>query len=124
MILQNWTAIKYTEVKLPLSVHLHLFTGQYLYIEASYPRKPGDNAKLYSPALQFSSNLCLEFYYHMFGAAIGGLNVIINEAVVFSARGDKGDMWYKASINVSAIVGVHKVCHEFRMSYFCVSSDR
>ena len=59
----------------------------------------------------------------MFGTAIGSLNVIINEAIVFSVLGDKGDMWHKASINVSAIVGVHKVCHSFRMSYFCVSSE-
>ena len=45
----------------------------------------------------------------MSGAATGSLNVTINETVVFSASGDKGDIWHKASINISSIVGLHWV---------------
>ena len=80
-----------------------------MYIEASSPRKREDNAKLYSPPLTFPGHLCLEFYYHMSGVAIGSLKVTINEKVVFSRSGDREDKWYKASITVSAIVGWHRV---------------
>ena len=80
-----------------------------MYIEASSPRKREDNAKLYSPPLAFAGHMCLEFYYHMSGAAIGSLKVTIDEKVVFSRSGHRGNVWYKVSINVSAIVGLHWV---------------
>ena len=95
--------------KLLFSIHLLLFKGYYMYVEASSPHQPGDDAKLYSPPLKFFGIMCLEFYYYMSGASIGSLNVIINETVVFSASGDKGDVWNKASINISSIVGLHWV---------------
>ena len=80
-----------------------------MYIEASSPHQPGDDAKLYSPPLKFFGIMCLEFYYYMSGAATGSLNVTINETLVFSASGDKGGIWNKASINISSIVGLHWV---------------
>ena len=80
-----------------------------MYIEASSPHQPGDGAKLYSPPLKFFGIMCLEFYYYMSGAATGSLNVTINDTVVFSASGDKEDIWHKASINISSIVGLHWV---------------
>ena len=80
-----------------------------MYIEASSPRKREDNAKLYSPPLTFAGHMCLEFYYHMSGKTVGRLKVTIDEKGVFSGSGDRGDVWYKASINVSAIVGLHWV---------------
>ena len=86
-----------------------------MYMEASSPHQPGDDAKLYSPALKFFGIMCLEFYYYMSGAATGSLNVTINETVVFSASGDKGDIWHKASIDISAIVGLHWVSHQNRL---------
>ena len=85
-----------------------------MYIDASSPQKREDNAKLYSPALTFAGHMCLEFYYHMYGEDIGSLKVTIDEKVVFSKSGDRGDLWYKASINVSAIVGLHWV-----ISFYC-----
>ena len=95
--------------KLLFSIHLLLFKGYYMYIEASSPHQPGDDAKLYSPPLKFFGIMCLEFYYYMSGASIGSLNVTINKRVVFSASGHKGDVWNKASINISSIVGLHWV---------------
>ena len=80
-----------------------------MYITASSPNQTGDDAKLYSPPLKFFGIMCLEFYYCLSGAANGRLNVTINETVVFSASGDKGGMWHKASINISSIVGLHWV---------------
>ncbi|XP_020612542.1 MAM domain-containing protein 2-like [Orbicella faveolata] len=58
--------------------------GYYMYIETSSPRQQGDNAKLISPMLQFSGSMCLKFYYHMYGADIATLNVIINGNNVFT----------------------------------------
>ena len=80
-----------------------------MYIKASSLHQPSDDAKLYSPTLKFFGIMCLEFYYYMSGAVNGSLNVTINETVVFSASGDKGDIWHKASINISSIVGLHWV---------------
>lgn len=79
-----------------------------MYIETSYPRVEGDNAILVSPKLQFSGTKCLQFYYHMFGASMGKLNVFLNGARVFSTRKDKGNKWLKAEIDVS-LSGMYEV---------------
>ena len=90
-----------------------------MYIEASSPRqRGGDNANLYSPPLEFFGNMCLQFYYHMSGATTGSLNVTVSGNLVFSARGDKGDIWHKASLNVSAIEGLHRVSHALFLCLF------
>ena len=83
-------------------------TGNYMYIETSSPRQQGDKAKLNSPGLQFSGSMCLKFYYHMYGADIATLNVMINGNNVFSASGDKGNRWLRAAIDVS-LWGRHAV---------------
>ena len=79
-----------------------------MYIETSSPRQQGDNAKLNSPKLQFSGSMCLKFYYHMYGANIATLNVIINGNKVFTASGNKGNEWLRAAIDVS-LSGQHAV---------------
>ena len=84
-----------------------------MYIETSGPRQLGDYAKLHSPPLKFLGNMCLQFYYHMFGSATGSLKVSINERPVFFESGHKGRSWNKASIDVSAIVGSHRVSNIF-----------
>jgi len=81
--------------------HLPICTGSYMYIETSSPRQLGDNAKLNSPKLKFNGNMCLKFYYHMYGADIGTLNVNINGNNVFNASGDKGNKWLMAAIDVN-----------------------
>ena len=53
------------------------FTGKYLYIEASSPRRPGDAASLVSPLLSQQPH-CLKIWYHMYGKAVGQLNVRIS----------------------------------------------
>ena len=79
---------------------------------------PGDNATLYSPPLKFFGNMCLQFYYHMSGATTESLKVTVSGNLVFFARGDKGDMWRKASVNVSAIEGLHRVSHALFLCLF------
>ena len=64
--------------------------------------------------------MCLQFYYYMSGATTESLNVTVSGNLVFFARGDKGGMWRKASVNLSAIEGLHRVSH---VRYFCVSSN-
>ena len=71
-----------------------------MYIETSYPRVAGDNAKL---ALSVSGNgelSCLEFYYHMYGDTMGTLTVFSGSAVVFNTSGNHGNYWIKAEINI------------------------
>ena len=80
-----------------------------MYIETSSPRVSGDNAKLNSPSLKFSGNMCLGFFYHMYGSDIGSLKVSINGKEVFSRSGNKGNTWLKASVTISSIVGSHQV---------------
>ena len=79
-----------------------------MYIETSSPRKQGDTAKLNSPMLQFSGSMCLKFYYHMYGANIATLNVIIKGNKVFTASGNKGNKWLRAAIDIS-LSGKHAV---------------
>ena len=62
--------------------------------------------------------MCLQFYYHMYGATTGSLNVTVSGNLVFFALGDKGDMWPKASVNVSAIEGLHRVSHALFLCLF------
>ena len=81
-----------------------------MYIETSSPRKQGDAAKLNSPMLQFSGSMCLKFYYHMYGANIATLNVIIKGNNVFTASGNKDNKWLRAAIDVS-LSGKHAVGH-------------
>ena len=96
-----------------LSIDYFLLKGHYMYIEASSPRQLGDYAKLHSPPLKFLGNMCLQFCYHMFGATAGSLKVSINERLVFFESGNKGRSWNKVSIDVSAIVGSHRVSNIF-----------
>lgn len=71
-----------------------------MYIETSSPRQSGDVARLSSPSFTFSGNTCLTFSYHMYGATIGSLNVTVNARSVFSASGNKGNLWFKVSIRL------------------------
>ena len=61
--------------------------------------------------------MCLQFYYRM-GATTESLKVTVSGKLLFSARGDKGDMWRKASVNVSAIEGLHRVSHALFLCLF------
>jgi len=72
-----------------------------MYIETSSPRQLDDYAKLHSPKLRFNGDMCLKFYYHMYGSDIDTLIVIINGINVFMANGEKGNRWLMAAIDVN-----------------------
>jgi len=72
-------------------MYVHVL-GHYMYIEASSPRHPGDIARLISPTYTGQGG-CLEFWYSMFGADTGTLNVYFqtngqNGSPVFTKQGN------------------------------------
>ncbi|XP_020625530.1 uncharacterized protein LOC110062928 [Orbicella faveolata] len=77
--------------------------GRYLYIEASN-RKVGDKARLQSGWFINTQELCLQFWYHMFGKDVGSLNIYIqrnasgSETKVWSQKGHMGDNWIFAQV--------------------------
>ena len=83
--------------------------GTYMYIETSAPRRPGDKARLLS---QFFDTVpargrCLTFWYHMFGAQIGTLNVLwksgpgnASEILIWSLTSQQGNQWLFAKVPV------------------------
>lgn len=80
-----------------------------MYIKSAY-QQSGDNAKLQLavPVVYRSSSSCLEFYYHMYGASMGTLNVINGNATIFTKSGDQGDYWrqVKRTVNLSDVVSM------------------
>ena len=67
-----------------------------MFIETSSPRQEGDNAKL-EVVLPGNGELgCLSFYYHMYGADMGTLNVFSGNMIVFNKSGNQGNIWKKA----------------------------
>ena len=67
-----------------------------MYIETSYPRVAGDNAKLTFSVSGNKELSCLKFYYHMYGDTIGTLTVYSGNMVVFSKSGNHYNLWLKA----------------------------
>ena len=76
--------------------------GKYMFIETSAPRRPGDKARLYSERFSVTSlrGSCIKFWYHMYGASIGTLNVLIktgagnrSEDIVWTLSGNQQNKW-------------------------------
>lgn len=81
-----------------------------MYIESS-SRNENDTARLISPVFDaLDTEVCLEFFYHMFGATIGSLRVFVKKysdtwilepkRAVFSKSGNQGDRWYRSFHNL------------------------
>ena len=83
-------------------------SGAYIFIEASSPRKEGDEAILYGGPFQGRKDVCLIFYYHMFGAHIGSLSVYkrsMNRTDVerlWTKNASIDRYWHKATINIES----------------------
>ncbi|XP_066300039.1 MAM and LDL-receptor class A domain-containing protein 2-like [Branchiostoma lanceolatum] len=99
-------------------------TGQYLYLESSFPASPGDRARLASTVLQVSpsataTDTCkLRFYYHMYGADIGDLSVYTRVqdggplTRVWSISGQVGDFFVRAEVDLQSPAGRFQVIIE------------
>ncbi|UJR31098.1 hypothetical protein I4U23_018606, partial [Adineta vaga] len=76
--------------------------GYYLYIETSSPQKPGDKARIVSPMYAASSSVCLKFHYHMYGASIGTLNVLManTKQLLWTKSGNLGNRWRYGHVTV------------------------
>ena len=91
--------------------------GHYIYIETSYPRRDGDNAKIELRNMKVDGRRCLQFYYHMYGGNIDTLNVFVGEKRVFTKKGPQGNTWKKASVQFTGTGAKATV------SYFSLQTD-
>lgn len=97
---------------LSLRFKFHCFPeGYYVYIEAS-SRRQNESAQIKSPQVSpstGSNTRCLTFWYSMFGANIGALNLYTQtQAIlgnpVWKRRGNQGNQWRQAQVTVSLVV--------------------
>ena len=83
-----------------------------MYIEGSSPRQSGDTAILEGPCFDLggASGANLTFWYHMFGSAIGTLDVEVSVDCVtwdnvWTLSGDQGNAWSEANVDLSVYAG-------------------
>ena len=74
--------------------------GKYAYLEASFLRQHGDNARLSSPIMQGAK--CMSFMYHMYGRSMGSLVIYMktnnSETVEWIKSGKHPNQWLEAVI--------------------------
>lgn len=89
-----------------------LFSGFYLYAEASSPASTGNKARLLSKEFPATEGRCLSFWYHMYGVGMGSLNVILEDAngehQIWKEFGNKGNKWHLGHVTVDSNI-THKV---------------
>ncbi|CAK9811376.1 MAM and LDL-receptor class A domain-containing protein 2 (Fragment) [Anthophora plagiata] len=81
--------------------------GYYLYIEAS-GRLINDTARIISPIYNasYTDSGCFSFWYHMFGATMGTLNIYFKPEkdlvprLMFKKEGDQGNQWLHGMFNL------------------------
>jgi len=80
-------------------------------IDASFPRKNGDRARLISPSLPIfpiqTSGYCLTWYYHMLGIEMGTLSVYLKTegftGLLWRLNENVGDIWNAAQVTIKKI---------------------
>ncbi|XP_033638977.1 MAM and LDL-receptor class A domain-containing protein 1-like [Asterias rubens] len=85
-------------------------TGYYLYLETSYAGKD-HKAQLMSavnePTTNTGGQMCLTFWYHMYGLSINRLNVYLRQGqkdtLIWTRYQTQGNLWLKAQYNVQSI---------------------
>ncbi|XP_065051141.1 uncharacterized protein LOC135680862 isoform X2 [Rhopilema esculentum] len=83
--------------------------GHYLYLEASWPARRGDTARLQSVPFKASEISCLTFYYHMYGRTMGTLNVFTRAAgersktLLWTLKGNQGQNWMEAKVSLQDV---------------------
>ena len=71
-----------------------------MYIETSSPRRLGDKANLVLTVPNNGEMSCLSFYYHMYGASVGTLNVYSGNSKVFNTSGQQSNYWIVVERNI------------------------
>uniref|UniRef100_A0A3Q3K2K1 MAM domain-containing protein n=1 Tax=Monopterus albus TaxID=43700 RepID=A0A3Q3K2K1_MONAL len=85
--------------------------GKYIFIKSSPPSVKGNMAQLKSPLLPPAGEkgYCLTFWYHMFGATVGSLRILLQ--TVWQQSGNQGDEWLLVQSHVT-LQKVHQVILE------------
>ena len=96
---------------------IHLFSGYYVFIETSYPRKVGDKAWLVSESFSPGGSNCLSFWYTMYGSGIGALRVWVwsqtgAQTPIWELHGNQGPNWLMGKVNIPKQTTSYKVCEE------------
>ena len=75
-----------------------------MYIESS-SGNANDKAHFESPPVTATSPKCLRFWYHMYGADIGTLNVYVRQTSLrspsWTKSGTQGNRWRSAEVDIS-----------------------
>lgn len=88
--------------------------GGYAYIDSSFPRRPGDMAKLVSssfPATSADAPMCMHFWFHMFGSGIGYLKLYLRHfrssdnqlQEIWGLSGNAGNAWFMSQVTISSL---------------------
>ena len=80
-------------------------TGQFMFYETS--GSPQNPVTLTSECLEISALTApaLQFNYHMYGAAMGTLNVYVNGNLEWTMSGDQGNQWNATQVDLAAYIG-------------------
>ena len=88
--------------------------GYYMYVETSAPNRVGAVARLVSPTVNFQSSqqMCVSFYYNMYGDQVDNLNVYAKTGsnlgnAIWTRKGNQGNAWKQASITVNGPTAVN-----------------
>ncbi|CAL8320128.1 unnamed protein product, partial [Arctogadus glacialis] len=98
-------------------------TGKYLYIESSPPSQKGNVAWLKSQLLAPAGEdgYCLTFWYHMYGATVGSLRVVLQkvdpyeQTTAWQLNGSQGRDWQMGRLHVTDQPRVHLAILEARV---------
>lgn len=87
--------------------------GGYAFIDSSYPRRPGDKARLVQKVASTPNHLpkCLVLWVNMFGSGIGSLSILYQDSLssdkkesllwqMVSPGSSPRDLWHHASTNI------------------------
>nr|XP_054757010.1 MAM and LDL-receptor class A domain-containing protein 2-like [Lytechinus pictus] len=91
----------------PFDHTLGTIQGHYIYIETSNSAT-NEKARLVSEIFSATPTGCFTFWYHMFGADMGTLNIFLQElpsspeSMIWTLSGDQGDRWLLGQVDVSS----------------------
>ncbi|XP_074544676.1 MAM and LDL-receptor class A domain-containing protein 1 [Halichoeres trimaculatus] len=92
-------------------------TGHYYFLPSSKTDVAGQTAKMSSPFYPEGKGVCLQLWYHMYGADMGSLNIYQQsedgkQALIFSQTGDQGRLWRFAQASLLPRTQPYKVVVE------------
>lgn len=99
-------------------------SGYYIYTEASVNNNK--TARLLSPPLQVSTIVCVNFWYHMYGANVNRINLRLKHGgalgqPLWTKIGNQGNRWFNAKVDVMPQNG-DMVCWRLYVYCFVISA--